>query len=241
MNLNVTKLISAVTLATLITCCASAQITKVGSGFRLRVNYKKGSTIKFNSISSIDSANNSLSNIKLKVPIKLAVLDYKQGVALVQLTMGAIVMNGEELQPEKSATFPLDNHNRTPVKGAKNQVIPFANGESALVTNSRPPQGTQGIGTALPDKVVHLGDTWKSEMPVNIGGRTEVLHGVYRFAGIKGQGPQAVGVVTYALSGAATGTGTMMMLTRDGTLFSNETKLNMTGGMIRLHQTMTRL
>jgi len=200
---------------------AAAQITKTAPAtYVLRAKYQKGQVIKFMTVSGIDSKSNALAGTTLKIPITLRVLDVKKGVATVRLTMSAVVLDGQVVQPEQSATFPLDNRNR---------------GES----------GSQSIGAHLPIKPIKVGGTWKSVMPVNIGGTTAALEGVYRFAGVQTVNGHLVGVITYSLSGPATGTGTLMMLASDGTMYSNETRLAVTGGggnraLTRIHSTMTR-
>ena len=217
------KLIYAFTVAAALVTSAAAQVTKSGDVYKLRVSYQKGQVIHFNTVSGVEnksaSAPGSASTPTVSIPITLVVLDKKKDNATLKLTMGAIKFGGQVMQPESSTVFSLDNRNR----GAGDH--------------------RQNIGVSLPERSVRIGSTWEDSQAFNIGGTTSAMHGTYRFAGLKTINGKVVAVITYQLRGFAEGTGTMTMLAKDGTLFSNDTKLNMTGGgrsLTRIFSKMTR-
>ncbi|MDR3691224.1 MAG: hypothetical protein P4L46_17725 [Fimbriimonas sp.] len=214
--MNLSKLALTIVPALCLPVSCFAQISKNGAGYILRAKYTKGQVIRFQTVSGVDSNDKTISAMRVRVPVKLQVLDVKRGVATVKLTMGAVVVGGQTFQPEQSTVFALDNRNQ-------------GNNTSA------------SIGTNLPLKPVKAGTPWTSVMPVNMFGQISKLEGKYRFAGLKQVNGHLVGVITYELSGPAEGTGTMMILASDGTMYSNDTRLTMGGNKLtRIHSSVTR-
>ena len=211
----------AVSLLIGLAASSSAQVTQVGSAYRFRANYTKGTVIKFMTVNGIENKGGSAPKESVNVPLSLSVLDKKNGIAKIKLTMGAIKVGNQVMQPENSTTFSLDDRNQT--SGSD----------------------SQSVGTKFPAKTIYVGSTWQDVRPFNIGNTTAALHSTYRFAGTKKVNGKAVAVITYQLSGFAAGTGTMMVLVKDGTLYSNETRINMEGGgersLIRVVSKMTRI
>jgi len=196
------------------------QVTHVGNAYKLRANYAKGSVIKFMSVNGVENKGVSSPQATVKVPVTLSILNKINGVATVKLTMGAIKLGDQVMQPENTTTFTLDPRNQT------------GDGKG------------QSVGTKFPDKTLYIGSTWEDVRPFKIGSTTSALKAVYRFAGLKKINGVPVAVITYQLQGFAAGTGTMMVLVKDGTLYSNETRLNMEGGersLIRIVSKMTRI
>ncbi len=217
--MNLTKIGYAIVFGVGLASISHAQITKVGSGYKFRVNYQKGQVLRFSTVSGVDNKGNSAAGTTVKVPITLVVLDKKKGNSSIKLTMGAMKVGSTVVQPEQSTLVNLDSRNR----GASDQK--------------------QNIGTTLPENAIQIGTSWHDSRPFNIGGSMAVLNGVYRFQGLKNSNGNQVAVITYQLSGFAQGSGTMTLLVKDGTLYTNDFKLSMTGGersLIRIFSKMTR-
>jgi len=204
-------------LTPVLSASAFGQISKTAEGYVLKAKYFKGQVIRFVTDNGIDSSNAEMSATSLKMPVILEVLRVVKGVATVRVTLGDAFMGGTKVHAAESATFPLDNHNR---------------GSS----------GGTNVGLPLPLKPVKVGARWSAVMPVNTGGRMTAMKGAYQFAGMKVFNGHQVGVITYSVSGPASGTGTMMILASDGTMYRNETRLSVTGqATIRIRSTMTRV
>ena len=51
------------------------------------------------------------------------------------------------------------------------------------------------------------------------------LNAKYKFAGLKTVDKKSVAVITYTITGSAAGSGTVLVLTSDGTLYRNSAKV----------------
>jgi len=89
------------------------QVTHVGNAYKLRANYAKGSVIKFMSVNGVENKGVSSPQATVKVPVTLSILNKINGVATVKLTMGAIKLGDQVMQPENTTTFTLDPRNQT--------------------------------------------------------------------------------------------------------------------------------
>ena len=96
---------------------------------------------------------------------------------------------------------------------------------------------------AMPEKPIKPGAVWTAILPVNMGGMIQRLDGRYVFAGMKKVDGLDVAVVTYSLTGFASGTGRLMLLTSDGSLYGNDThiSLNAAGAIERVHTVVSRV
>jgi len=201
----------------------SAQIVKSkGGGYSFRVKYTKGQTIKFDSSISMDNKGTSKSGLVVRLPITISVLNVAKGIATVNVAMGAgtIGTSSSPVVLPQSVNIQLDDRNR-----------------------SGTAKDTTAVGPAMPDHPVKIGSTWTAVRPITLpGGVLKRLDAVYTFAGPHSVNGKQVAVVNYRLSGPADGSGTMMLLASDGSLFSNETLITVPSmsAISRLHISMKR-
>ncbi len=226
--MNNRKPLICVLLGATLLSAASGQVTKSGSGYLFRVKYVKGQLVKLATSSTVgnivanpgDKSSKPISMV-MKVDMSMKALSIQKGVATMQLTIGPSMVGGMQVQPGQSLTVMLDDRNQS---------------SSSAATS---------LGLQYPRKPVSVGQTWSAVTGVNLPGKgISPLKGSYRFSGIKSVSGQQVAVVTYELGGAAQGTGTMMMLVKDGTLFSNDTYMSLTFGdqkYIKIHSVMKRV
>ncbi|AIE87392.1 hypothetical protein [Fimbriimonas ginsengisoli] len=185
-----------------------AQVTRVRGGYMLRVKYTKGQSIHLDSSNTAGGLGKEMAGGKLqfKMPITMNVLNVKDGYALVQIKLGQVKSGNRIVNPGQTAVVRLDDRNQPK--------------DSETPTN---------LGATLPKKPVKVGQTWSGSVPVSTGMGGGKLNATYRFAGLKMVGGKSVAVLTYTLSGFATGTGRITLLASDGTLNSNEMKLSIKG------------
>lgn len=200
---------------------AEAQVTRSGAGYLFRAKYTAGETIRLSSMNQVAGVPGVGNGMRVPVQITMAVQSVANGVATIRLTLGAVKLNNTVANPGQSVLVRLDNRNR--------------------------PQGGGGgtaVSTVYPVRAVKVGQTWKASAPVSGGmGMEGTLNATYRFMGVKTVSGRGVAVMNYAVSGAASGSGTLMVLTKDGTLFSNkmQLKLNMQGQPpVSIVSTLTR-
>jgi len=182
--------------------CGNSQIVKAKDGYLFRVKYSKGQVVKFDTFNSVVSKGNPAAGMTVKVSMTLSVLSVAKGVATVRLTMGAgtLANSTKQMTAPQSVTVQLDSKDSSAVGGPK-----------------------------FPNHPVQVGSTWTAVRPVNMGGEVKRLDAVYKFAGIKTVNGKQLAVVTYSLTGAANGSGTMMLLSTDASLYSNETLISVPG------------
>ena len=181
---------------------APAQIVKTPNGYLLRVKYVPGQVVRFETSSSIANKGTSEPSSVLKMPITLSVLNVKGGKAYLNLSMGAGVLDGNKVSDPTEVKMSLDDRNQAD-KGP----------------------GVPGIG-AFPDRPMQAGSTWHSGVPIRALGTLLKVDGVFRFQGMKPTQNGPLAVISYSLSGGATGTGIMMLMPKDGSIYSNETNLS---------------
>jgi hypothetical protein len=199
---------------------AQAQVTRSGAGYLMRVKYTKGQVIRLNTSNSVAGLNSTPGGkMQFKTPITLRVLEVQGTKAKVQMKMGAVTYGSTIMNPGSTAVVTLDNRNR-PVDGGANA----------------------GVGAALPAQTIKVGSTWQGTVPISTQLGNSRITAKYKFAGLKNLGGRMVAVITYVVSGMATGTGRMTLLAKDGTLNSNEMKLTMSAGQapLTIVSTMTR-
>lgn len=187
---------------------AHGQVTKTKEGFLLRAKYQKGAIHKFNMQNSVGGPKGQTGvGTKFSMPITLQVLDVAKSVATVKLTMGGVKVGDTVIRPGQSATVKLTNRNT----GADG--------------------GAQNIGAQLPKGAIRVGESWAAKAPVNSEMGRGTLDARYTFRGLKTVAGKAMALITYTLSGYASGEGKMAILVADGILYSNQVqlKLNMGG------------
>lgn len=204
-----------------LTALSSAQITKSGSGYLFRVSYKKGQVIRFFSSSTVIGATNDGRIMKLGLPVVLNVTNTKGTSSTVRLEVGPITTPDKQTVPKQTAVLDLDNRNR-------------AIGNDAANAN---------LGAQLPEAPMAIGATWTAVAPIaTANGNQQRLDAKYKFVGFKKVTGTEVAVITYTIKGVATGSGTMMLQAKDGTLYSNTSKLTMAGvvGKLTISSSMKR-
>jgi hypothetical protein len=199
---------------------AQAQITKSGSGYLLRVKYTKGSTLKYVSTNTASGMPGQSTTFKVTMPIVMQITDLNDQIATMKMTIGPASVGGSEMNQAQTVTLELDNRNQ-PAKGG-------------------PSPGN--VGAALPAKPIKIGSTWTSIAPVATGAGTQKLEATYKFRGLKKVGSTSVAEITYTLKGAATGSGTLRLLAKDGTIFSNQMRMSTSvqGNSLKLLSVMKR-
>jgi hypothetical protein len=173
---------------------ASAQITKVKGGYLMRTKYTAGHVVRYQTVTTSGNVGSSANGISVKIPLTLTVLSVVKEVAKVRMDIGAGLLNGKAFSPAHSTTVSLDALDSTKAQGAK-----------------------------LPPHPIQPGATWTAMRPVQLGpgGSALELDGVYHFQGIKVVDGNEVAVIVYDMKGAANGSGTMLLLTSDGSIYSN--------------------
>jgi hypothetical protein len=189
---------------------ARAQITKSGSGYLMRVKYSKGQVVKYSSVTTIKGATADTGNaapLRVSLPIIINILSITSGKAKAQLVMGPATMGGSQVAPAQKAEMTLDTRNQASNSSASTLLAP------------------------LPQKPVKPGDKWSAAAPVPgmFGKQDGKLLATYKFGGIKTVDKRSVAIITYSISGSAGGSGMLMLLTKDGTLYRNSASLKFAG------------
>ncbi len=206
-------------LAGALAASSFGQIAKKGNAYTFRVKYTPGQVIKLVSETGVENQGSSAAGAKLKAPMSLKVLNVTKGIATVVIEIGAGMQGKTPVTSPSTLTVKLDSLNRPTDK-----------------------TGIPGVSMTMPEKPIKPGAAWTSILPVNIGGMVQRMEGRYVFAGIKKVDGHDVAVVTYALSGFANGTGRLMLLATDGSMYGNETHLSLSaaGSIEKIHTVVTR-
>jgi hypothetical protein len=187
------KAIATWMLAAGIAACCSAQVTAVKGGYLFRVRYTTGQVLRFETKTTFGNKGSAGAGMTVQVPITLRVLSVAKGVATTSMTMGAGVLNGQPYGKPQTLKVPLDSMDSSSYGGPK-----------------------------FSPKPVKIGGTWEAVRPFNLGGQTIPLNGLYRFQGTKTVDGEKVAVVAYDMKGAANGTGTVLFLMSDASIYRNE-------------------
>lgn len=207
MNKRLSVILATAALAAL----SPAQVTKSGAGYLLRVKYAPGQVIKLNSTNKmINATTGKAVETSIMLPVVLRITDVKAGIATARMVVGPASYNGQPLIPAKTVVMNLNSRNQaTGVQG-----------------------GSSSVGATLPEKPIKVGQTWKALAPISTGtGGVQKVEAVYKFVGVKTVDGQGVAVVTYTISGGVgKGSGRMTLLQKDGTLWTNDLKMEVRAG-----------
>ncbi|HSI72907.1 MAG TPA: hypothetical protein VK934_06995 [Fimbriimonas sp.] len=185
----------------------SAQVTKQGSGYLLRVKYLKGQTLKYSTTNSVLGGMNGGQPMKIQMPIVMKIKDVVKGIAKAQVTAGPVNMGGNPLMEAQTLEMDLSTTNQT--KSAK---------------------GAGLTGAQLPIKPVKVGQTWSMLAPIpDTTGMSKNMKATYKFQGLKTIAGKSMAVLAYTLTGGVSGSGTLLLLASDGTIHSNTAKLKYSG------------
>jgi hypothetical protein len=188
-----------------------AQVTKSGAGYLLRVKYAPGQVIKLTSTNKMVNATTGKAvETSIILPVLLRITGVKAGLAQARMVVGPATYNGQPLIPSKTVVMSLNSRNQaTNVQG-----------------------GASSVGATLPEKPIKVGQTWKALAPISTGtGGVQKVEAIYKFVGVKSVNGQGVAVVTYTISGGVgKGSGRMTILQKDGTLWTNDLKMDVRAG-----------
>ncbi|CAN5423172.1 hypothetical protein BH11ARM1_BH11ARM1_11310 [soil metagenome] len=191
---------------------ASAQIKASGGGYLMRVKYVKGQTLKYKTVTSmVNSKDQKAKPLKIDCPIVMKVSNVVKSLATVAATVGPVTMGKTVIQPAQDAEIKLDTKN-SPSGGAM-------------------PSTSQLVSATFPAKAVKIGTTWSNVTGIpSVTGGMANAKATYKFGGLKTVNGKSMAVVTFTLSGEVSGTGTLLLLASDGTLYSNKTRILFNAG-----------
>lgn len=209
-----------VALAALAMSSALGQIVKTKAGYLFRVHFVAGEVMHLVSTTSVANQGSDSAHITVVAPMTLKVLAIVQKFATVQINIGAGMAGGKVLTAAQSMRVKLDDHNRSQGSGgAPSSTIP------------------------LPINPMKPGAHWEAILPFrDTQGQVQRVDGDYRFQGVQVVDGHSVAVVNFSLKGFATGTGTMKLLTSDGSMYQNETFISLSNGgdVARVHTLVKR-
>lgn len=197
----------------LVVCVAassSAQITPASGGYLMRVKYTSGTKLEYTTTTTMTSVKPAKGQKPLLVvaPLRLVVGKVTGTKAAVKATLGPMTMSGTQIQAAQDVDLTVDTRNQASEQGA-NQLM----------------------GTQLPLKPVKIGQTWTTKAPVPSGmGLGDSVRSTYRFQGMQTIGGKSMAVIDYTLTEGANGAGTLLILAKDGSLWSNKARLVLNAG-----------
>jgi hypothetical protein len=204
----------------LLTTSAEAQVTKSGAGYLLRVKYVKGQVMKYKSVNTVTAPQGG-QPMKIEMPMVMKIADVSKGFALATITTGPAMMGANPMGKAQTVNVELSN------------------------TNAAKSKGSPGIaGAQFPAKPVKVGQTWTMAAPIaDTTGMAGDIKATYKFQGLKTVNGKSMAIVTYALTGGVSGSGTLQLLAADGTLYSNVAKIAITsqGANLRVNSEMKRV
>lgn len=199
------RILIAATLAAM-TCAASAQITKSGQGYLFRMQHKAGATFKYSVASTLTGSTASTAPMKFTLPMTWKVLSVKNGVATIDTTVGPVSMGSSTMMQPTKNRIQLDARGR-------------------LVGNA----GTgQQVTPALPEKPIKVGQSWSASAPVDLPMQGDKkVNATYTFKGFKTVNGKQMAELLVKTTGQAAGSGTMLLLASDGSLFRSSLRMNL--------------
>lgn len=184
-------------------CVASAQVTKQGSGYLLRMKFKQGEVTKF--VMTTTTSGSGAPAMNLKMPMTTKVLAVKGGVAEVEYNVGPMTNNGKAMGEAQKVTSKIDSRGK--LSGGSPQLQQMGN-------------------ITLPEKAIPVGGVWKGTQNSQAGPSGSItINATYTLVGIKTVGGKQVAEIKVAMTGGnqmlkTTGGGTMFLRVADGSLHS---------------------
>ena len=203
--------VSVVIFLAAVCTAASAQISKQGSGYLLRMKFTKGDVARYTMTSA--SGGSGVPAMNLKMPMSMKVLSVAKGVGQIEYSVGPMTNNGKAVVQAQKGTSKVDSRGK--VTGSSAQLQQMGN-------------------ITFPEKAIRVGETWKGTQTTQTGpGGSLTLNASYTFAGIKTVKGKPVAEIKVSVSGAnqmmkTAGTGVMQLLVADGSLFSTTMDQTMT-------------
>jgi hypothetical protein len=192
-------------VALAIAAIGSAQITKNGSGYLFRMKHTPGSTYKFGVVSTL-ATGGSGQGMKFSLPMIWKIVGVSKGIATVDTTVGPITMGKSQAMQSSKNRIKLDNRGRIVGQaGAGQQVTP-----------------------AYPEKAIKVGASWSAGAPIELPmqGQKKIT-ATYTFKGVRSVGGKPMAELNVKTSGQAVGSGTMLILMSDGSLFQSKIKMDL--------------
>jgi hypothetical protein len=90
------------------------------------------------------------------------------------------------------------------------------------------PSAGQQVTPALPEKAIRVGQSWSASAPIELPMQGEKkIAATYTFKGVKVVDGKQMAELAVKTSGQAVGSGTMLLLMKDGTLFRSQLKMDL--------------
>lgn len=199
------QLIPLFALLTLATA-SQAQVAKSGQGYLFRMQHKAGATLKYGVASSISGMGANGQPLKINLPMNWKVLKVANGIATIDTVVGPVVMGGSTVGEATRNQIQIDNRGKlTGQAGTGQQVTP-----------------------TFPGKPVRVGQSWSAAAPVDLPmqGQQKVT-ATYTFKGLKTVAGKQMAELAVKTTGQATGSGSMLILASDGSLYKSNLTLNL--------------
>lgn len=194
------SVVATITVATLLSSVATAQVTRTGNGYLLRAKLTKGQVIryKFSTVTSVTGASNTI-----VLPIQYRVLNVVKGISEVEFTQGPPTMNGNAIGGADVERAKIDSQLRA-VSGKQSNI-------------------SQTTFVAYPAGPVKVGGTWNGYQSLAAAGSSQVSM-TYRLAEVKKEAGKTIAVVNLSLASKGknkmSGKGVMKIDAADGMLRS---------------------
>jgi len=223
--MNIKKTAITISLLGCLACVALAQVTKTTGGYLFRYKFLKGRVYTYTIVSSV-SIPSSQKPLTINGPFVETVNGVKGTNGQITVVFGPLSTGGKPAVAKTTRSFTETN------------LGGVADAEDV-----------QQMFMQLPEGPKKPGDTWTGQTSVAAMGSDSVVKAKYRFLGMTTvQGKPAARVamtMTSVGSANASGTGTLVVLADDGSLWSTETHLALTGTKasskpIKISMMMTR-
>ena len=197
--------LAVLTLA-LFAALGSAQITKSGSAYLLRMKHTPGATYRYGVASTIGGASANGQAMKFSLPMVWKVVGVKNNIATIDTTVGPIKMGKDVVGQATKNRIQLNSRGQLVGKaGSGQQVTP-----------------------SLPDKPIKIGQSWSASAPIDLPGQgAKKISAQYTLKGFKTVSGKQVAELAIKTTGQAAGTGSMLLLMSDGSLFRSNMNLNL--------------
>ena len=183
-----------------------AQVAKSGQGYLFRMKHKAGATMKYGVTSTISGMSASGQPVKISLPMNWKVLKVVNGIATIDTVVGPVVMGGSTVGQATKNQIQIDSRGKlTGQAGTGQQVTP-----------------------TFPDKPVKVGQSWSAAAPIDLPmqGQQKVT-ATYTFKGLKTVAGKQMAELAVKTTGQATGSGSMLILATDGSLYKSSLTLNL--------------
>ncbi|MCX7799318.1 MAG: DUF6263 family protein [Fimbriimonadales bacterium] len=188
--------------AILLACASSAQITKVGDAYQMRLKFVKGQTMTY-AMESTTSAPGQQQPMVLNTTFSMKVSNVRNGVADIKYSVGPMTMNGRQTGGVNTVDMRMDSRGKV------------------LGGNPGAAQQTQMV---LPDRPIRIGQTWTSTSNIASMGVPMQVTNTYKLNRIVRQGGKQLAEVSVQISAkgniSSSGNGTMLLDFADGSLVS---------------------